>query len=192
MFVFHCLCPLQTVKNRRKPWKNRHQTVKKSAPKIHHFFTVSFSPFTSSWFPFFPFPFFFPILLFLSGSDFFLFFRSLPPFFRFLPFHFHKKKKKRGDTVREAPFAKPRPKEHKLKLLGPDIFRGVGVFHVKGWGPKRWVCPLKQNAVVGYITRFWLGYSGGDRKLEKKGYVLVWPRKIGALLLGISRSLVWK
>ena len=39
-----------------KPWKigvnrekNRHQTVKKSAPKIHHFFTVSFSPFTSSW-----------------------------------------------------------------------------------------------------------------------------------------------
>ena len=49
MFFFHRLCPLQTVKNRRKPWKNRHQTVKKSAPKIHHFFTVSFSPFTSSW-----------------------------------------------------------------------------------------------------------------------------------------------
>ena len=38
------------MKNRHKPWKNRHQTVKKSAPKIHHFFTVSFSPFTSSWF----------------------------------------------------------------------------------------------------------------------------------------------
>ena len=38
------------MKNRRKPWKNRHQTVKKSAPKIHHFFTVSCSPFTSSWF----------------------------------------------------------------------------------------------------------------------------------------------
>ena len=49
MFFFHRLCPLQTVKNRRKPWKNRHQTVKKSVPKIHHFFTVSFSPFTSSW-----------------------------------------------------------------------------------------------------------------------------------------------
>ena len=49
MFFFHRLCPLQTVKNRRKPWKNRHQTVKKSAPKIHHFFTVIFSPFTSSW-----------------------------------------------------------------------------------------------------------------------------------------------
>ena len=49
MFFFHRLCPLQTVKKRRKPWKNRHQTVKKSAPKIHHFFTVSFSPFTSSW-----------------------------------------------------------------------------------------------------------------------------------------------
>ena len=49
MSFFHRLCPLQTVKNRRKPWKNRHQTVKKSAPKIHHSFTVSFSPFTSSW-----------------------------------------------------------------------------------------------------------------------------------------------
>ena len=48
-FFFHRLCPLQTVKSRRKPWKNRHQTVKKSAPKIHHFFTVSFSPSTSSW-----------------------------------------------------------------------------------------------------------------------------------------------
>ena len=46
MFFFHRLCPLQTVKNRRKPWKNRRQTVKKSAAKIHHFFTVSFSPFT--------------------------------------------------------------------------------------------------------------------------------------------------
>ena len=52
MFFFHRVCPLQTVKNRRKPWKNRHQTVNKSAPKIHHFFTVSFSPFTSSWFYF--------------------------------------------------------------------------------------------------------------------------------------------
>ena len=49
MFFFHRLCPLQTVKNRRKPWKNRRQTVKKSAPKIHHLFNVSFSPFTSSW-----------------------------------------------------------------------------------------------------------------------------------------------
>ena len=42
MFYCHRLCPLQTVKNRRKPWKNRHQTVKKSAPKIHHFSPLVF------------------------------------------------------------------------------------------------------------------------------------------------------
>ena len=49
--MFTVYVPYKPWKNRRKPWKNRHQTVekKKSAPKIHHFFTVSFSPFTSSW-----------------------------------------------------------------------------------------------------------------------------------------------
>ena len=50
MFFFHRLCPVKPWKIGVKPWKIRHQTVKKSAPKIHHFFTVSFSPFTSSWF----------------------------------------------------------------------------------------------------------------------------------------------
>ena len=50
-FFFTVYVRYKPWKNRRKPWKNRHQTVKKSEPKIHHFFTVSFSPFTSSWDP---------------------------------------------------------------------------------------------------------------------------------------------
>ena len=52
-----------------------------------------FFPFSSVFFRFFPFLSFF--------SVFFVFF----VFFRFFPFHFQKK---RGDTVRETPFAKPR------------------------------------------------------------------------------------
>ena len=32
-------------------------------------------------------------------------------------------------------------KEPKPKLLGPDILRWGGGFHVKGWGPKSSVCP---------------------------------------------------
>ena len=40
-------------------------------------------------------------------------------------------------------------KEPKPKLLSPDIFSGgVGVFHVKEWGPKSSVCPSKAG--------FWL------------------------------------
>ena len=58
------------------------------------------------------FPFFFRFLPFFSVSFRFfpflsVFFRFLPffsVFFRFFPFHFQKK---RGDTVRETPFAKP-------------------------------------------------------------------------------------
>ena len=34
-------------------------------------------------------------------------------------------------------------KEHKEILLIPDNFRGVGVFHVKGWGSKSLVCSSK-------------------------------------------------
>ena len=33
--------------------------------------------------------------------------------------------------------------EHKPKLLSPDFPGGVGVFHMKGWGPKSSVCPSK-------------------------------------------------
>ena len=46
-------------------------------------------------------------------------------------------------------------KEHKPKLLSPDISGGVGVFHVKGWGPKSLVCPSKpgKSNFFGGISR---------------------------------------
>ena len=54
-------------------------------------------------------------------------------------------------------------KEHKPRLLGLDIFRwgwglpreGVGVFHVKGSGPKSSVCPSKprETKLLGGISR---------------------------------------
>ena len=49
-------------------------------------------------------------------------------------------------------------KEHKPKLLSPDIFRWgrVGVFHVKGWGPKTSVCPSKLGK-----SNFFGGISAG-------------------------------
>ena len=34
-------------------------------------------------------------------------------------------------------------KEHKPKLLGPDIFRWGGGFYVKGWGPKKFDMSLE-------------------------------------------------
>ena len=39
-------------------------------------------------------------------------------------------------------FLLEKKKEPKAKLFGPDGWGGgVGVFHVKGWGPKSLVCP---------------------------------------------------
>ena len=72
-----------------------------------------FLPFSSVFFPFFPcflsvFSLFsFRFLPFFSVS--FRFFRVLAVFFRFFRFIF---RKKRGDTVRETPFAKPRYLAH--------------------------------------------------------------------------------
>ena len=82
-----------------------------SLPIFFHFFR--FLPFFSVSFRFFLFhffPFFAVFFFFFSGSDFLRFFFSVffRIFFRFLPFHFLRKKEKRGDTVRETPFAKPR------------------------------------------------------------------------------------
>ena len=56
---------------------------------------------------------------------------------------------------------------------------GVGVFHVKGWGPKSSVCPLKP----GEIELFWRDIPGFCRdnpevpeKFEKKWFVFnFWP-----------------
>ena len=36
IFFFHRLCPLQTVKNRRKPWKNRHPKSTIFSPLVFH------------------------------------------------------------------------------------------------------------------------------------------------------------
>ena len=67
-------------------------------------------------------------------------------------------------------------KEHKLKLLGLDIFGGgVGVFHVMEWRPKSSVCPSKfreTKLLTGY-RRIFGGISRGcPKSLRKKKFVL--------------------
>ena len=60
-------------------------------------------------------------------------------------------------------------KEHKPKLLSPDIF---WVFHKKGWGPNISVCPSKPEK-----SNF-LGCPGGARKVwEKKCVQFLAPIK---------------
>ena len=61
-------------------------------------------------------------------------------------------------------------KEHKLKLLGADLFRWEGVFHVNGWEAKSSVFPWRPrgNKLFGGIFReFWLGNRGGAEEVEK-------------------------
>ena len=52
-------------------------------------------------------------------------------------------------------------KEHKPKLLSPIFSGGVRVFHVKGWGPKSSVCPLKpgKSNFLGGISQDFAGIS---------------------------------
>ena len=66
------------------------------------------------------------------------------------------------DSV-QVRFTQARKKEHKPKFLSPDIFGGVGVFHVKGWGPKSSVCPSKpgKSNFFGGISGILPGYPGG-------------------------------
>ena len=48
---------------------------------------------------------------------------------------------------------------------------GVGVFHMKGWGPKSSVCPSKpgkSNFFGGDIPGFWWDIPGAPDKFEKK------------------------
>ena len=62
-------------------------------------------------------------------------------------------------------------KEPKPKLFGPDISGGVGVFHVKGWGPKSSVCPSKpgKSNFLGGISRDFAGISRQcPKSLRKK------------------------
>ena len=66
-------------------------------------------------------------------------------------------------------------KEKGTQTSGLRIFLGgVGVFHVKGWGPKSSVCPSKprETKLFGGISRHFAGISGGHPKsLRKKVYV---------------------
>ena len=69
-------------------------------------------------------------------------------------------------------------KEPKPKLLSPIFSGGVGVFHVKGWGPKSSVCPSKprESNFFGGISRDFAGISRKRPKsLRKKclGSILV-------------------
>ena len=67
------------------------------------------------------------------------------------------------------PFARSR-KEHKPKLLSPDIFRW-GKFQVKEWGPKSSVCTSKpgKSNFFGGISRDFAGISRqSPEKFEKK------------------------
>ena len=62
-------------------------------------------------------------------------------------------------------------KEHKPKLLGPDVFRWGGGLPREGVGAKKFGVPLETlgNQPFGRdIPRFWLGYPGGARKVETK------------------------
>ena len=70
---------------------------------------------------------------------------------------------------------------------------GVGVFHVKGWGPKSSVCPSKpwKTKLFGGISRnFRTDISGGARKvLEKKVCVQFCPLNMNNSS-GLSREWV--
>ena len=61
-------------------------------------------------------------------------------------------------TAQDSPES-GKKKEHKPKLLGPDLFR-LGVFDVKGWGAKSSVSPSKPRE-----TRLLGGISRGARRV---------------------------
>ena len=70
----------------------------------------------------------------------------------------------------------PPPSQGRKRNPNPNfwwvIFGWVGVFHVKGWGPKSSVCPSKprETKLFGAIFRDFAGiFSGVLEKFEKKG-----------------------
>ena len=66
-----------------------------------------------------------------------------------------------------------RKRNPNLNFLVRIFSGGVGVFHVKGWGPKSSVCPLKPekaNFLAGFPGSL-PGFPGGARKFEKKKFV---------------------
>ena len=60
-----------------------------------------------------------------------------------------------------------RKRNPNLNFLVQIFSGGVGVFHVKGWGPKSSVCPSKPGKpnFFGGISRDLPGYPGGPRKV---------------------------
>ena len=72
-------------------------------------------------------------------------------------------------------------KEPKPKLLSPDIFWWVGVFHVKGWGPKTSVCPSKprESNFFGGISRDFAGISWNRPKSLRKN---VWVQFLAPIV----------
>ena len=83
---------------------------------------------------------------------------------------FSKKNKERKDR-----------EEHKPKHLSPDVSGGVGVFHVKGWGPKSSVCPSKPGksnffGAISHIPGFCRDIPELPEKFERNKYVFnFWP-----------------
>ena len=71
-------------------------------------------------------------------------------------------------------------KEPEPNFFGPDIFGGVGVFHVKGWGPKGSVCPsnARKTKLFGGISQiFWRDIPRVLKKLKTKvGVLFLDPR----------------
>ena len=62
-------------------------------------------------------------------------------------------------------------KEHKPKLLSPDIFRGVGFFHVKGVGAKKFGILLETREIKLFwpdIPGFCSDISAVPEKFEKQ------------------------
>ena len=60
-------------------------------------------------------------------------------------------------------------KEHKLKVLGPDIFRSDGCLPCERVGSKRFCISLETQGKLTFwhgIPRFWLGYPGGAEKFD--------------------------
>ena len=110
-----------------------------------------FFPFSSVFFVFslFSFRFLFRFLPFFPFlSLFFCFLPFFSVFFRFFPFHFQKK---RGDTVRETPFAKPRCKKNtsyllKVAVFGPDQRTAQNIPKI-GWTAKKPFLGEKRKAL---------------------------------------------
>ena len=82
--------------------------------------------------------------------------------------------------------SKPKP-----KVVGPDIFRRVGIFHVKGWGPKSSVYPSKPRKTKRFVgcPGIFGGMSRGRPKsLRKKSLCSIFAPYLCRRLVQQSRN----